>query len=270
MFVINQSLLDGRQVVNPVTNETTLQEFKYILSAGRTGTVFISKLFEVYAPQIIAEHEPSSSRYLMMMGNVRNDFGLFKSLTRRWSRTHQNAHFSKGKMYIEINPFLCPITDTLPREGGSLKILHLVRHPADWSRSITSFKASTKLRAVIDYIPFAKPYPAPRPTGWGQLGSYEKGLWRWRWCNSNILALKDTAEKYVLVRYEDLFSDDKAVQMEAIHKVFDVFDLSPSAAISESVLRERVNPSPKTVFSENAKAEKEICGALAEEFGYAL
>lgn len=255
---------------NRMTNENASQEIQYILSAGRTGTVFISKLFETYAPYITAEHEPAYSRYLMMMGNVRNDTGLFKSLTRRWSRTHQNAHFSKDKKYIEINPFLCPITDTLPREGCRLKVLHLVRHPADWSRSITSFKASTKLRAIIDYIPFAKPYPAPRPAGWGKLGSYEKGLWRWRWCNNNISALKDTADKYVLVRYEDLFSDDKIVQMEAIHKIFDVFDLPPPKEIPDAVLRKRVNPSPKAVFSENKKAEKEICGALAKEFNYAL
>jgi hypothetical protein len=270
MFVIVHSLLDGRRVANPMTHKNAPQEIQYILSAGRTGTVFISKLFETYAPNIIAEHEPASSRYLMMMGNARNDFGLFKSLTRRWSRAHQNAHFSKGKKYIEINPFLCPITDTLPRKGCNLKVLHLVRHPADWSRSITSFKASTKLRAVIDYIPFAKPYPAPRPTGWTKLGNYEKSLWRWRWCNSSILTLKDAADKYVLIRYEDLFSEDKTVQMEAILKVFDVFDLPPPSDISDSFLRERVNPSPEIVFSENAKAEKDICGKLAEELGYAL
>lgn len=253
-----------------MTTENSTKEIQYILSAGRTGTVFISKLFETYALGVIAEHEPASSRYLMMMGNVRNDFGLFKSVTRRWSRTHQNAHFSKDKRYIEINPFLCPITDTLPRAGHRLKVLHLVRHPADWSRSITSFKASTKLRAVVDYIPFAKPYPAPRPDGWSKLGNYEKGLWRWRWCNSNILTLKDIADKYVLVRYEDLFSDDKAVQMEAIQKVFDVFDLPLPKDIPESVLRERVNPSPKEISSQNARAEVEICGELARKFNYAL
>lgn len=270
MIGIQHSLLDARLIVNPMNTQHDPQALHYILSAGRTGTVFISKLFETHASNIVAEHEPALSRYLMMLGNARNDLGIFKSLTHRFSQAHQNAHFSKDNRYIEINPFLCPITDTLPRDGHGLKILHIVRHPADWSHSITSFKASAKLRSVIDYIPFAKPYPSPRPKGWLKLDKYEKALWRWHWCNSQILALKETADQYVLVRYEDLFSQDRSMQLETIQRIFNLFDLEVPSEIAESSFQEKVNPSPKMQISRNPIAEKTICGDLAKAFGYEL
>ncbi len=58
----------------------------YVLSAGRTGTVFLENLVKTHCPGVRIEHEPSPTRYLMMLGNLRNDFGLLGGAARAMAR----------------------------------------------------------------------------------------------------------------------------------------------------------------------------------------
>lgn len=253
-----------------MTNQTSAETSCYILSAGRTGTVFLERLIREIEPSISVEHEPNPSRYLMMLGNLRNDLGLFGGVTRRWSVAQQRARHRSDQRYIEINPFLCAVTDTLPIEGRDLRVLHVVRHPADWARSITTFKASEKLRGVIDYVPFSKPYPSPRPADWSRCGDYEKALWRWQWCNSKIDEVASRTERHARIRYEDIFSDDAPVRSAALENLYSVFDLKRDLDLNHPIFRSRINPTPVQSDAGNPKAEREICGELAARYGYDL
>ena len=115
---------------------------RYILFADRFGNVVLSNQIETNEAGIEIEHMPSPSRYLMM-ANIHNDCGLVSSLIRRWFLTLRDKRHTHNNLYIEINPFLCPITDTLPRKRYALNILNIIRHPADWFRY-------TKLRSIVD------------------------------------------------------------------------------------------------------------------------
>ncbi len=243
---------------------------RYVLSAGRTGTVFLKRLIREFEPTMEVEHEPSPSRHLMMLGNLRNDWGIAGALTRRWSQAQQRKRHPGGRNYIEINPFLCTVADTLPMDGRELRVLHVVRHPADWARSITTFKASANLRRVIDYVPFAKPYPSPRPANWRQLGDYEKALWRWTWCNTKIEELKPFTSHYQRIRYEDIFSETPDIRMGALKKLCALFELGNMPQADDPVFKSRVNPTPLSSDAGNEEAEKKICGPLAETYGYEL
>ena len=230
----------------------------------------MERLIHEFEPEIDVEHEPHPSRYLMMLGNLRNDWGILRSATRRWSQSQQKARHSSGKRYIEINPFLCSVADTLPIEGRELRILHIVRHPSDWARSITTFKASARLRRLIDYVPFSKPYPSPRPDNWRQLDDYERALWRWTSCNTQIEALKGKATHYECIRYEDIFSEEPKLRMDALKTLYKVFKLEHMPELDHPIFASRLNPTPHSSDAQNHVAEMEICGPLAKSYGYEI
>ncbi|MEM7598532.1 MAG: hypothetical protein AAF382_12630 [Pseudomonadota bacterium] len=241
----------------------------YVLSAGRTGTMFLENLVQTHCAGVTIEHEPSPSRQLMMLGNLRNDLGLMHRATRRMAIRHQAATHARDH-HIEVNPFLCAVTDLLPHPTRPLRILHMVRAPGDWAQSMTTFKASSRYRHVIDFVPFAKPFPAPRPRGWRNLSPFEKSLHRWVWCNDRIAALAKTAQAYALVRSEDLFAGDAADRDAALAKIVDVLDLQLPSPLPPETFSQRVNPAPPGANLRDAEAERTICGAVAAEYGYAL
>lgn len=246
-----------------------LEPWRYILSAGRTGTVFLQQLFANYGSDITAEHEPSPTRYQMMLGNLRNDLGVFDRTTKAWvHRTRRRRANQTPNPYVEINPFLCAVTDALPDPERPLRIVHIVRAPGDWAQSMTVFKASSKYRAIIDYVPFAKPFPAPRPEGWNQLSQFDKNLWRWVWCNDRILALKAQSDRFETIRYEDLFHADAAHRLIAVHKIFATLGLTPPEQIDWTLFERRVNPAPASDLEFNQDALERITGQLAKRLGY--
>lgn len=251
-------------------SEAGARPLYYVLSAGRTGTVFLENLIHRHFPEVYIAHEPSPTRTLMMLGNLRNDFGLMGGAARWLSRRHQRAFHGPVGKRIEVNPFLCAVTDLLPHPTRPLRIVHVVREPGGWAQSMTTFRASSRYRHVIDYVPFAKPVPAPRPAGWRGLSPFEKSLHRWVWCNQRIAALAAQAEAYALVRSEDIFSGEAARRDAAMTQVFDVLQLEPPSAVKPEEFGQRVNPAPPGADLRDAAAERAICGAAAAKFGYDL
>jgi hypothetical protein len=244
---------------------------RYVLSAGRTGTVFMENLIDDLVPGVTAMHEPTVTRYQMMLANLRNNWGVGRSALATWFRRSRHVReLAMRGTYVELNPFLCAMSDLLPEQGRQMRVVHMVRHPADWARSITTFKSSHTFRAVIDYVPFAKPYPAPRPQGWQALSDYEKALWRWNWCNERILAVRDHCEAYTVVRYEDLFHGSPDQRQRAIGAIFQTLDLGPEPLINDLDLGKRVNTAPptNTVVDPDNSLAFDICGTLGRQFGY--
>lgn len=246
----------------------------WVLSPSRTGTVFLTDALRSRFPQVRFEHEPAPARWELMLGNARNDVGLGKALVRRLfrrARRKRLAQLPPGGKYIEINPMLCPITDLLADVPQPLRVVHMVRDPRTWTPSILSFKASGIRRHVIDLIPFAKPYPSPRPPGWRSLSETERALWRWRFCNEQILQLRPACAQYTLVRYEDLFSADRALQERTLTTLLAGLDLDAGGDLAWFQTNQRINASPRAAH-DLAPAEPQvqaICGPLLEDFGYA-
>ncbi|MCB1380423.1 MAG: hypothetical protein KDK89_18950 [Alphaproteobacteria bacterium] len=245
--------------------------WRYILSAGRTGTVFLESFLNAHCPGVAAVHEPSPTREQMMLANLRNDVGVGGSLLAwHFDRCRRQRDASHPGIYVEINPFLCAMTDLLPDPDRPLRIVHMVREPSSWAVSMTAFKASTRFRHVIDYVPFAKPYPAPRPAGWSRMPEIERALWRWHWCNSRIMALKDATPHYCLVRYEDLFRGDAADRNAILASVVETLGLDCRGPFEAAPFAERANPAPNIVAPPSPDAVRRICGSLASNLGYTV
>lgn len=246
------------------------QPWRYILSAGRTGTVFLESFLNAHCPGVTAIHEPPPSRQHLMLANLRNECGIGGGLL-AW-------HFHKSRLarlkarsgaYVEINPHLCPFTDLLPDAARPLRVVHMVREPSSWAASMLGFKASTSFRTVIDYIPFATPYPVPRPQDWRTLSFAEKVLWRWQWCNSQILKLKDLTPHYCLIRYEDLFAAAERRE-QALRTILATLGLGFEVNAGNAAFAERHNPAASAARPPDHAAVKRICGDLAQKLGYDL
>jgi len=246
------------------------QPLRYVLSAGRTGTVFLQRLVGDHLDGVTVVHEPAATRYLMILANLRNDWGIGGSALKwlfEWARSRR---ISAGPgIYVEINPFLCAMTDLLPKPGHGLRIVHMVRDPATWAVSITTFKASTRFRHGIKYVPFAKPYPVPRPEGWQRLNEYERSLWRWNWCNERIGQLEANSEAYALVRYEDLFAPNSSVRSAAFETLVTTLDLPGQLEPAPDELRVRANAWDGDGLGIDRQSAARICGKLARAYGYA-
>ncbi len=249
----------------------------FILSAGRTGTVSLAHALRRDLPQTIVLHEPPPARIELLLGNIRNRTGFGHQLLRTMFIGTRRARFPKpgdGNGYVEINPMLCPVTDLLPALGQPFNLVQIVRHPVEWVQSMVAFKASGRYRAIVPFIPFAELGPWPRPVGWTRMTVTDRTLWRWRYCNERIMEARTSAEKYVLVRFEDLFSPDLTVGRMTYHSILDAV---PGGIVAGSGVLlpprfERLNPRPapdSTATVDEATARM-ACGTLAETFDYDL
>lgn len=254
--------------MNESASDTRLP-WLYILSAGRTGTVFLTQLLGEYATHATVMHEPFPTRNQMMLANFRNDTGFFGGILSNWfSIARRRRAIGATGPYVEVNSFLCALTDLLLDPDRPLRIVHIVREPSDWARSMTVFKASRRFRRIIDYVPFAKPFPAPRPKGWRNWSQYERNLARWVWCNERILALEPSAEAFVTLRYEDLFGSDALAREATVCKIFHTLGLSPPDGIVWDLFETRANPAPPSDEEFDASVAERIAGPLARKLGY--
>lgn len=243
----------------------------FVLSAGRTGTVFLTNLFEQF-DGVEVVHEPFPARYELVLGNIRNDLGIGRSLVRNLFVSARSGRFSESeqdKQYIEINPLICPVIDQLKELKRPLQVVHMVREPLSWAKSICAFRASKFVRPLYPLIPFANPYPSPRPEGWRELSNIEKQLWRWRFCNEQILAHKSEFSRYTLIRYEDLFCQDEEIRESNLRRICEVFQLPFEQIDVSTAFEQRKNPAPKRdVEDVSIESIERICGGLAVELGY--
>lgn len=242
----------------------------FILSAGRTGTVFLTDLLTKSLPKALVVHEPFPARYELVLGNFRNATGFGDAVLRRMFLRSRSERMRQAG-YVEINPLLCPITDLLLLLPVPLNIIHVVREPISWSQSIAAFRSSAGVRHVIDYIPFAKPYPSSRPKNWSELAEVDRALWRWNFCNERIAGLKPHAQRYALLRYEDLFSDDLALRQSALDSIAGVLPMRWEGKVTAETMMQRKNPRPsdKGQAKPNRALARTLCGDLASQFGYA-
>ena len=270
---MNQSAPKAFNAPTPAAN-TAAPRICFVLSAGRTGTVFLTHLLEQHFPETFAVHEPFPARYELMLANLRNDTGLGGSLLRRFFRGVRDRRLEglrPDQPYIELNPMLCPLCDLLPDLGQPFSVVHLVRQPLSWADSIASFRASKPFRPLIRFVPFSKPYPQPRPQGWTRLNELERALWRWRFCNEQIRMLRPHAQAYSVLRYEDLFSGDAKRREASLAEFLYLLPIGFDGRLPEADFGTRANPKPASARPlpvDKARVET-ICGELMSDFGYA-
>jgi hypothetical protein len=240
----------------------------FVLSSGRTGTVHLTKALASALKGVHAVHEPAGARSQLMLANAANLAGGHRRGLRwlfRRGLKERTAELASGDTYVEVNPMLCAHTDLVAELPEPFSLVHAVRDPRTWVPSIRKFRAAGIRRHLIDYTPFANPYPVPRPPGWLAMPRDERALWRWRYCNEQILALRPHARRFAQIRYEDLFGDPAE---QTIRTVLSTMGL-PSDDVSWFDTSTRTNPAPEGARIEVSEEDvQRICGDLLSQFGY--
>lgn len=223
---------------------------------------------------IVAAHEPWPARWEHVLGNLRRSRASVEApLTAAFTETRRRriARLDAGCIYVEVNPHLCSLLDVVGRCVRPLHIVHLVREPASWLESITGFGASGWRRHLIDRLPYTRPYPAPLPAGWRQMTAPQKMLWRWRFCNEGIEALRSGASSFATVRFEDLLGADPPTRMTALSAVHRGLSLRvpPDEPLLSRLgpMNARV-PQRRSAGADSALVDL-VCGDLIRRYGYA-
>lgn len=249
-------------------------EVTFVLSAGRTGTVFLTRTLPAHVPGLHCVHEPPGSRGTLVLGNLRNLAGSGTAAVRRRFRAGLEARLAAvppGHRYVEINPMLCPVTDLVAELAAErpVALVHLVREPASWVRSIRAFRASGRWRHVIDHLPLGTPFPVPRPRGWLATDQTSRALWRWRYCNEQILALHERVGRSTVVRHEDLFAADADARRVALLRLLEGLGVPAPAALDPLLDAPPANPAPAAAPVDVDPADvQRICGPVMAALGY--
>ncbi len=254
------------------------QKLRFILSAGRTGTVFLSKMLAGMYPQHSIVHEPPSSRRTFMLANAEAAGWIPEGTALRLFTTNRARvldRLPEQSIRVEINPFLYPLATQMCQIVEQLHVIHLVRDPRSWIQSMANFGAASWRRHLIDYVPFARAIHPTVKREWHTLDTISQFAWRWRLANEQLLACSRNTAQYSLIRYEDLFSSDRSHASESILRLLSI--LPPQSGNESPVVpwETRVNPGRKGKVKpwqqwprETLDRVMEICGPLQKELGY--
>lgn len=228
-----------------MSNPEEKQTFSAVLSAGRTGTVFLTHLINSQAGDEIAVHEPPFSRLVYLMGNLFGYHGWNRSGLIRFYMAIRKSRIDRTKNYIELNPFLCPVAELLADIPYTLKVAHLVRDPRTWVPSMISHEASGRRKFLIRKVPYNLPRDKKFGQEWRTKTLIEKMLWRWSVFNRAISTLEHSGCQYKLFRYEDLFSGNTEALAESRGRFLRFLDLRPNSSAGDSSFGKKYNASKK-------------------------
>jgi len=246
-----------------------------VLSAGRTGTLYQTKLINSIYSNVTAMHEPALSRYLYVLGNVANYFRADRKALLQWYANSFLKRKNDYNRYIELNPLLCPLTDMLTQILPDLHIVHMVRNPNTWVYSLMQHGASAPVKPFMRMIPFNAPIPAGNFKSWFNMSKIERLLWRWSDFNRRINSLKDSSASYTIIQYEKLFNADSTINFKTVCEFMSALQLElPLTADALPVLGRVNKTAGKKLYSESVfsaienKLLLEVVREQMEEYGY--
>lgn len=250
-----------------------------IISTGRTGTIFLSRLFADLYPDAESYHERGLSRPIQILTNLHFSHLLPKSgLTLAWKYLKGNEIEScEKKFHIDANNFLYGLASLAPELYPNLRVLHIVRDPRTYVTSQLNFSRQKRTSFIANYfVPFWQPNPflvgeLPMSKFFG-FTRFEKYCWIWNFKNCVMEGLENSATPYLRVRFEDLFNGGDPEEL--FGKVTDFIGLPRVTGIRER-FREPANTSAKTNFpewpqwtSKQAAQLQSFCGGRMSKYGY--
>ncbi|MEK6751438.1 MAG: sulfotransferase domain-containing protein [Chloroflexota bacterium] len=258
-----------------------------IVSTGRTGTIFLSRLFaDLYPfdpaqgrPASASYHERGPSRVIQILTNLHFSHLFPKSgLKAAWKILKgKEIETCEAEFHIDANNFLYGLASLAPELYPNLRVLHIVRDPRAYVTSQLNFSRQKRTSFISNYlVPFWQPNPflvgeLPFHRAFG-FTRFEKYCWVWDFKNRVMSGLENSATPYLRVRFEDLFSANH--HEEVFARITDFFGL-PRAADIRGRFAEPANTSKPTFFPEwqdwpphQAAQLQSLCGRQMDKYGY--
>ncbi len=191
----------------------------FILSTGRTGTQFFSRYITESCHDMLCLHEPHPSRRfkwysnLYLTGRIAPGFVARQYLKCR-KKVINRSDFAR---YVESSNFMFGSIPAIEKAVPELSVIHLVREPVSYIRShlnkgfwsgIKGFTA----RNVPGWLEFLEPEILKSNDPVMILAA------RWIYVNRVIRNYRERYP-YLLLKFEDLFSDDEQKGVETLDKL---------------------------------------------------
>ena len=250
-----------------------------IVSTGRTGTIFLSRLFADLYPDSASYHERGPSRAIQILTNLHFSHLFPKAgLKFAWKILKGNEIPScEKKFHIDANNFLYGLSSLAPELYPKLRVLHIVRDPRTYVTSQLNFSRQKRTSFVGNYlVPFWQPNPflvgeLPLHKAFG-FTRFEKYCWVWDFKNRIMQKLENSSTPYKRIRFEDLFETYNPEEL--FQEITDFLGLPRSENIRGKFL-EPANTSKPTFFPEwhnwtpqQAAQLQSLCGEQMNAYGY--
>lgn len=251
-----------------------------IISTGRTGTIFLSRIFaDLYPAEAASYHERGASRPIQILTNLHFAHLLPKSaLTAAWKILKGSEIETCAKpFHIDANCFLYGLAALAPELYPNARIIHIVRDPRDYVTSHLNFSRQKETSFIANYfVPFWQPNPfLAGKIPWKRIFNFtrfERYCWIWDFKNRVMSSLEGTETAYLRVRFEDLFETPHP--LETFNAITDFIGLPRKNDIAD-YFQKRVNQAGRSAFPDWADWSprqcaqlQEICGEQMARYGY--
>lgn len=252
----------------------------YILSTGRSGTNFISKLFAQYGEDLEITHQKKGSRLINIIANLpMNTTKLLWLLFKIFKRRDTSSPESSADPLISSALYLL-----LKNRYFNGKIIHLVREPQSFADSVIRWKnQSLKKKFLHHFIPFWNPNPFLFDSRISllkliRMNKYDKYCWIWSYKNQNFYSLKNLTDiEYMLIKIEDLTNINLEIRIRELKKISEFIGHSWDDKIVKNINFAKVNESKKSKKSKNSFTQEQknrslklYCQDSAVKFGYKI
>lgn len=244
----------------------------FILSTGRTGTMWLAHFFDAHSANVRAFHEPYPPLLGLGLAAARGEVTAVAAARQIAAQRRWYLGRLDRPIYLEANNRLFALAPALQLAWPGVTIIHVVRD----GRAVVRSGLARGWYGPDDRFPrlaatdFADD---PWREAWAGWGALEKNAWLWQKHNAVIRAGAAAQPNYHLFQFEALFDagDDTAVR-ELMHLVDP--QMQPGAAELAAARARPANARPAPGGEEGWTAAQEaafrqIAGAEMARYGYA-
>jgi hypothetical protein len=239
-----------------------VKRIAFIVSTGRTGTGFLTRLFDQGVPGAFSLHEPKPAfrrRSRAWMGR-----GATAAETRRFRRTRDRfLREGDGSLYVENNYQLFAAIPMIRAVYPAAKVIHVVRD----GRPVTTSYLNRWRYIKSDHITPGDVPGDPAQACWEAWTPVQKLAWYWTTVNRCVARQGPD----LVVRFEEMFDAERS----GLWKLLEFLEVEYERETVERMASEPVNRNAVEFFPEYEQWPphwKEqfwtIAGDAMAEFGY--
>jgi len=195
----------------------------FILSTGRTGTMFFQDYINGTCKNFRCIHEPTPSRRFIFLSNLYQANKISSKVFYDIYQKSRKKLFStiEDENYIESSNFMSGGVFALNHHINDIKILHIVRHPQTYVKSHLDYGYWKGYKQIVRrFVPYSV---ENLPLSIKQRQDPIMVLYsRWKQVNNMIEKYK-ASNNYLLVRFEDVFKADDETKLSKLSEISNFF-----------------------------------------------
>lgn len=258
-----------------------MSQIVFVLGSHRTGTKSVANFLNDNFDTVCSVHQYGLLRFNNILANITIAGWLPERLFSMYLKIlwYPILRRQTASLYVESNGFnhYSALFAYRHLTNNKVKILHVVRHPADFVTSYTNWRSSRSKSQLANKLPFwhLNPYHVGylSKTEFNQLDDIKKNIWRWRVKNEFLEKHYSTlGDNYLRVRFEDII--DPIERANTLKAILDFVGLEYQEHMN-TYFDKKQNESKKGYFPEYAVWEVEyknylfeVCGELMHRYKY--